>query len=543
MTHPTLYLTDSDISSLVDLNEAIDALQAALLLEAGNDALSIPKALGLFGASGSLHSLGSAFPGHGLGGFKTWVNTGTAGAAVMVVFDLANARVVAILEAGVLGQLRTAAISGVATRALARADASDMALVGTGRQAMMQLAAVAAVRPLKRVRVFSPTPDRRRDFVAQARATVPFDVVEATSVREATDGVDIVTLVTRARTPFLERNMLASGAHLNAVGAILPQNAEFAQDVFDAAALICVDSIAGVQDNSSEFRKYLEADASRAATIVPLGKVLASALPRPGSGITLFKAMGMGISDLAVARLAIERARESRRWPANARPQARKRSVARVRRSIRHEGRSATCLNGDAELVDMSGRKHDGPAFWHPLKVSKEIIEREIQRLSEAPPPEDGRRSSSIVHPCSKAPGLGLAPGIDVTINVLNPGESTRPIRRNSNQVEICIRGAGVVSAGGHKLRLEKWDVCNIPSMRAYAHTNDGNDVWVRLTYSNAPLLAKLGIHYVEENPVEHRPREGAGANSRTIAALCTGYRTRCPHSRIQARGCVDTNS
>ncbi|MDQ8729157.1 hypothetical protein [Bradyrhizobium sp. LHD-71] len=167
----------------------------------------------------------------------------------------------------------------------------------------------------------------------------------------------------------------------------------------------------------------------------------------------------------------------------------------------------------DAELLDVSGHKPEGPAFWHPLKVAKEVIEREIQRLSDAPRPEDGRRSSLIVHPCSKAPGLGLAPGIDVTINVLNPGESTRPIRRNSNQVEICIRGAGRVTVGEQKLRLEQWDVCNIPSMRAYFHTNDGDDVWVRLTYSNAPLLAKLGIHYSEENPVEHDRKKGAGAN------------------------------
>lgn len=310
MTDRSLYLTESNVSALVDLNEAIDALQAALVLETRNETLNVPKSLGLFGASGSLHSLGSAFPSRGLGGFKTWANTGTAGVAMMVVFDLVSAKVLAILEAGVLGQLRTAAISGVATRALAASDAADMALVGTGRQAMMQLAAVAAVRPLKRVRVFSPTTENRRAFVDQARKAFPFAIEESGSVQAAVNAADIVTLVTRAREPFLERSMLARGAHLNAVGAILPKNAELAQDVFDAAGLICVDSIAGVQENSSEFRTWLEGDAQRVANVVPLSRVLASETSRRGSGITLFKAMGMGISDLAIAQLAIERARQ-----------------------------------------------------------------------------------------------------------------------------------------------------------------------------------------------------------------------------------------
>ncbi|MDQ8729156.1 ornithine cyclodeaminase family protein [Bradyrhizobium sp. LHD-71] len=309
MTEKTIYLTEADVAALVDLNEAIDALHAALVLEARSETLNIPKSLGLFGAGGSLHSLGSAFPGRGLGGFKTWANTGTAGVAMMVVFDLASARVVAILEAGVLGQLRTAAISGAATRALAVSMASEMALIGTGRQAMMQLAAVAAVRPLQRVRVFSPTPEKRRAFVDQAREAFPFAVEESGSACAAVDGADIVTLVTRAREPFLAGEMLAPGAHLNAVGAILPKNAEFSQDVFDAAELICVDSIAGVQENSSEFRGWLDADPQRADGIVPLSEVLASGSSRRG-GVTLFKAMGMGISDLAVAQLAIERAHQ-----------------------------------------------------------------------------------------------------------------------------------------------------------------------------------------------------------------------------------------
>ena len=115
--------------------------------------------------------------------------------------------------------------------------------------------------------------------------------------------------------------------------------------------------------------------------------------------------------------------------------------------------------------------------------------------------PAGGRRAAAIVHPQAVALGLGFAPGIDVTINVLRPGEATVPLRRNSNQLEICIGGSSIVSAGDRAFAVEERDIWNLPAMQTYAHRNKGRDVWARLSYSNAPLLEKLGAHYVEENP------------------------------------------
>src|SRR3546814_7135987 len=88
-----------------------------------------------------------------------------------------------------------------------------------------------------------------------------------------------------------------------------------------------------------------------------------------------------------------------------------------------------------------------------------------------------------------------------VTINVLKPGEETVPIRRNANQLEMCIAGTGTVEVSGEDIHLEKWDIANIPSMQVYRHRNTGSDLFVRLTYTNTPLLEKLDVHYVEEDP------------------------------------------
>jgi ornithine cyclodeaminase/alanine dehydrogenase-like protein (mu-crystallin family) len=310
MSGAARYLTETDVAALVDLNDAIDALEAGLRLEGEGDALDIPKALGTFGQAGSLHALGAAFPDDGMGAFKTWVNVPTGAAAVMTVFDLREGRVAAFIEAGLLGQLRTAGISGLATRALAAPDADDFALIGTGRQAMMQLAAVSVVRPLRRVRVFSPTPEKRQAFIGQARDLFPFALEEANSCEAALAGASIATIVTRATAPFISGDMLAEGAHVNAVGAILPGNAELKADVFDRASALVVDSVAAVQQNSREFIDHFGAR-NAWDDLTPLSRVLAQGLSvRSSGGVTLFKAMGMGVSDLSVARLVLARAAE-----------------------------------------------------------------------------------------------------------------------------------------------------------------------------------------------------------------------------------------
>src|SRR3546814_10465797 len=119
---------------------------------------------------------------------------------------------------------------------------------------MLQVAAGAAVRPLRRLKLFSPTESRRQDFGARASEAFAFAVEEAPTIADATRDAGIVTLVTRAREPFFSGGDLAPGTHVNAVGAILRGFAEFHQDVFDRARLVVVDNVANVRSISAECR-------------------------------------------------------------------------------------------------------------------------------------------------------------------------------------------------------------------------------------------------------------------------------------------------
>ena len=157
--------------------------------------------------------------------------------------------------------------------------------------------------------------------------------------------------------------------------------------------------------------------------------------------------------------------------------------------------------NEPYRLVDVSGASAREQEFWPSIIIPKEAIDAEIERLADAPRPANGRRGSLVVHPYAKPPGMGLAPGIDVTIHVLKPGEASDPVARNSTVVDMCIRGDGIAKIGGREFRVEQYDVWNTPSMDPNAYRNEGRDLFVRLSYSNAPLLEKLEVHYVDERP------------------------------------------
>jgi len=152
-----------------------------------------------------------------------------------------------------------------------------------------------------------------------------------------------------------------------------------------------------------------------------------------------------------------------------------------------------------SNFIDISNEKPRSQIMWPSIVITKEEIALEIERLLDADKPANGRRASSIVHPSSVSPGKGLAPGTAVTISVLKPGESTFNRRVNSTQVEITLSGSGTAMIGESKIKSEKWDVWNIPSMQIHNYKNSGSEPWVRLSYSNSPVLEKLEAHFVEE--------------------------------------------
>src|SRR5262245_44520651 len=167
----------------------------------------------------------------------------------------------------------------------------------------------------------------------------------------------------------------------------------------------------------------------------------------------------------------------------------------------------------EARIIDITGARARPLDLWDPVVISKEQIDAQIERLAALPAPANGRREALIVHPHATEPGLGLAPGIRVTLSVLKPGEQTTPIRHNSTQVNFCISGSGHTRIAGRQIHFEQYDVWNHPSFAAYQHVNNGADLQVRLTYSNAPVLENMHIHIVEEDVSLDAPAAATGSS------------------------------
>ncbi len=156
---------------------------------------------------------------------------------------------------------------------------------------------------------------------------------------------------------------------------------------------------------------------------------------------------------------------------------------------------------GHAGFQDRSGAPLPENKPWAPVIVTKAEMDAEIERLASIERPEDGRRASLVVHPDALSAAPGLAPGIQVTVSVLKPGESTRPFRHNATEVNFCIRGSGVAQVGGRTIKFGQYDVWNTPSYVPQVRTNDGDDLQVCFTYTNAPLLQFMQTYIAEYDP------------------------------------------
>lgn len=232
----------------------------------------------------------------------------------VTLFDGETGVPTAILDASAITEVRTAAVSAVATRLLARRDARVLGIIGAGVQAKAHIDALLRVRGFDSVRVYAPTEDHARAVVEGAAAARSAGVEFGVSARpeDAVRGADVVVTATSSREPVLEREWVGAGAHINAVGASTPAYRELDTDTVAASAMFC-DSRESVRNEAGEFQlavregKIAGEDHIRAE----LGEVLAGLLPgrHDDQELTVFRSLGLAVEDLAAAEQAVAAAR------------------------------------------------------------------------------------------------------------------------------------------------------------------------------------------------------------------------------------------
>jgi ornithine cyclodeaminase/alanine dehydrogenase-like protein (mu-crystallin family) len=264
---------------------------------------SMPAALGDPPALGV--KILTVFPGNHAAGIESHQG-------FVLLFEPEHGTPVALIDAVAITAIRTAAASGLATRLLARPDAHDLAILGSGTQARSHLAAMRAVRDVDRVRAWSPHRERLDAFVADA-ADAGIVVEASDDAHAAVDGADIICTVTASQEPVLQGRWLAEGSHINAVGSSQPAYRELDTEAVRRSRLF-VDLRTSTTNESGDYLIPLREGAIGEDHIVAeIGEVAAglAAGRTSETEITLFKSLGLAIEDLAAARWIHQRAAET----------------------------------------------------------------------------------------------------------------------------------------------------------------------------------------------------------------------------------------
>lgn len=233
---------------------------------------------------------------------------------IVVVFDPDTGRPALLLDAARLTAIRTAAVSACATAALARPDASALAILGTGVQARSHGALLPLVRQIRRVRVWGRSPDRAHALAALLRSEHPsIEVSACAAAEEAVADADIVCAATSAHAPILCGRWLARGVHINAIGSSTPEARELDTDAV-MMARVFVDSIEAARVEAGDLLQAERERPAAAPTWTELGAVLNERAPGRQSHdeITLFKSVGLAAEDAAAAAIIVHNLEKNR---------------------------------------------------------------------------------------------------------------------------------------------------------------------------------------------------------------------------------------
>ncbi len=303
-----LYLNEQQVRDLLPMAGCIGLMQTAFERLASGEAINQPRRR-LILPSGSLLHYMAAGDGQYYGAKIYATNPRYGANFLFLLYRAADAQPLAIMEANNLGQIRTGAASGLATRFLAREDAATLGIIGSGFQARTQLEAMLAVRAITEVRVWSRDPGKRAAFVAaSAKFGVPISAVE--TAEQAVRGAEIVVTATYSKEPVLSADWIEPGAHINAMGSNQAARREIPAELVQRADLIAVDAIEQARMEAGDLLLAFREQDWRSPRLVELQNIVAGRAPARSNPaqVTLFKSIGLAVEDVIAAAFVYVRA-------------------------------------------------------------------------------------------------------------------------------------------------------------------------------------------------------------------------------------------
>ena len=314
-------LNEEQVKSLLPMSDLIASMESSLGRFSAGDVLQPVRTVLMVGPTRAYFGLMPAFipQPSSLGAKLVTVFSGNAARqlpshlATILLLDPDTGALLAIMDGRYITEARTAAVSAVSVRHLAKQDAGILAILGTGVQAQSHVEALPHVRSLREIRVWSPNASSRDRFVHQMKdhATVPLRTT--TSAEEAVRGADVIVLVTSSPTPVIDDSWVSDGAHVISVGACRPDQREISPELVTRARLFVDSKAAALVESGDVVQGIAEGRFDKDHVRGELGEVVLGRVAGRTSAadITVFKSLGMAVEDVVAADLALRRAIEA----------------------------------------------------------------------------------------------------------------------------------------------------------------------------------------------------------------------------------------
>ena len=304
-------LTEADVTQLLPMSLALETVESVFRWQAAGQTVNKPRAR-LRAPKGLLQVMPAVVPEVGAMGLKAYTVVAGRVRFVVLLFSTETGEAIGILEADRLGQVRTGAASGVATKYLARPDADVVGCYGTGYQAETQLEAISSVRKIRRIQVFGRDRERRQRFARSMEERLKLPVVAVERPEEAARGVLILVTITSSKTPVLQGAWVEPGAHINAAGSNALDRAELDVEAVRRATLIVADSREQAEVECGDLVEPIKQGVITWDRVGELGEVVAGKRLRRQSpeAITLFESQGLAMQDVAVGARLLDLARQ-----------------------------------------------------------------------------------------------------------------------------------------------------------------------------------------------------------------------------------------
>ncbi|MCY3556557.1 MAG: ornithine cyclodeaminase family protein [Gemmatimonadetes bacterium] len=305
-----LFINEDQVGRLLSMDDALLAVEQAFCGLGAGKAVNIPRSRVRMPGH-TLHVMSGGITALNLTGLKAYTTTGHGAKFVVLLFQADTGEPLAAIEADRLGQMRTGAASGVATKYMAREDASSVGVIGTGWQARSQLAAVCGVREVTSVKAFGRDQARRETYCREMSDALGLRVEPVDSARACVEDADVVITITGSARPVLEGAWLAPGTHVNAAGSNALVRSEIDAETVRRARVVAVDSREQAKVECGDLLDPVEKGILHWDRVHELADVVAGRVPGriEPTDITLFESQGLAVEDVAVAAVVYERAK------------------------------------------------------------------------------------------------------------------------------------------------------------------------------------------------------------------------------------------